>query len=187
MGRLARLVYLSSTGVYGKTREVGATTPAAPVTELQRLRVHAEDAVRAAVPDAVVLRPAAIYGPGRGVHVMIRAGRYRLAGDGSNVVSRIHVDDLASIVSGAIDAEVAGAWPVADDHPATAAEVASFVCDLLECPAPARVSLDEVHETMRFTRRVDGRAIREQLGVALRYPSYREGIPAAIQEEAAAG
>ena len=184
--RLARVVYLSSTGVYGKTAEVDATTPRAPATELQRLRADAEDSVRSAVASSVVLRPAAIYGPGRGVHVMLRAGRYRLAGDGSNVVSRIHVDDLAALVHAAADADVEGAWPVADDGPATAAEVAAFACALLDLPLPPTVDPAEVHETMRFTRRVDGRAIRERLGVRLGYPTYREGLPAAVAAEEAA-
>ena len=182
-GKIARLAYISSTGVYGKQADVDETTPTAPATPLQQLRVDAEDAVRSTVSSSVVLRPAAIYGPGRGVHVMLRAGRYRLAGDGSNVVSRIHVADLADIVYAAVNADVETAWPVADDDPATAAEVARFVTDLLGLPAPSRVSMDDVHETMRFTRRVDGRALRDRLGVKLRYPSFREGIPAAIAQE----
>ena len=180
--RLERLVYLSSTGVYGRTPVVDETTPAAPVTQLQQLRVAAESCVEASVASSCVLRPAAIYGPGRGVHVMLLAGRYRLVGEGKNVVSRIHVDALAALVHAAVDHEVTGAWPVADEEPATAAEVAAFVCDRLGLPRPPSVAPEDVHETMRFTRRVDGRAICGRLGVTLRYPGYREGIPAAIDE-----
>ncbi|MHC5012074.1 MAG: NAD-dependent epimerase/dehydratase family protein [Planctomycetota bacterium] len=181
--RFARVVTISSTGVYGSTREVDAGTKAAPETERQRMRVHAEETAEDGPWSSLVLRPAAIYGPGRGIHVAIRRGSYRLVGDGSNVVSRIHVDDLATHLVAAVDAEVEGRYPVADAAPATAREVATFCADRLGVELPPPVRAADVGETLRVTRRVDGRRIRHLLGITLRYPSYREGIPAALGAE----
>ncbi|MHC4959615.1 MAG: GNAT family N-acetyltransferase [Planctomycetota bacterium] len=166
-----RVVYISSTGVYGDAVDVDADTPPAPATDRQRARHAAEVAI---APD-LVLRAAGIYGPGRGVHAMLLAGRYRFAGDGSNFVSRIHVDDLAAICRAALDSDLLGAFPVADDRPSTAREVATFAADVLglELPGPGAV-----HETLRTTRRVDGRAVRAALQVDLAYPTYREGLDA---------
>lgn len=178
--RIARLVYLSTTGVYGATTDVDERTPAAPETERQRLRYAAEQAIGAQPWPALVLRPAAIYGPGQGVHVSLPQGRYKLVGDGSNLVSRIHVDDLAQHCLAALQSTLTGAYPVADDEPAPAGQVATFVADLLGLPLPPSVGRDEVDETLRADRRVDGRAIRAALGVTLIYPSYRVGIPAAL-------
>ena len=45
---------------------------------------------------------------------------------------------------------------------------------------PAAAAPDTVHETRRADRRVDGRAIRAKLGITLRYPTYRQGIPASL-------
>ena len=67
----------------------------------------------------MILRPAAIYGPGRGVHVSMEEGRFRFVGGGDNFVSRIHVDDLAAHVEAALLSDITGAWPVADEHPCT--------------------------------------------------------------------
>jgi hypothetical protein len=50
-------------------------------------------------------------------------------------------------------------------------------------PPPESTTPEGVPETLRVTRRVDGRAIRESLGVTLRYPGYRVGIPACLAEE----
>lgn len=181
--RIARLVYLSTTGVYGPAAQVDETTPADPQTERQRLRYDAEHTIRAQPCSALVLRPAAIYGPGQGVHVSMRQGRYKLVGDGTNLVSRIHVDDLAQHCVAALQSTLEGAYPVADDEPAAARDVAALVASLLNLPLPPSAKPDEVDETLRADRRVDGRAIRAALDVTLRYPSYRVGIPAALAAE----
>lgn len=177
-GRARRVVYLSTTGVYGPARHVDETTPVNPRTKRQRLRVAAEEAVFAGPWEALVLRPAAIYGPGRGAHVALREGRYKLAGAGSGFISRIHVDDLAAIVSAALESDLTGAYPVADDRPCSQREMAEFVCRLTGLPMPSTVPVEQADETRRGDRRVDGSAIRRLLGVELRYPSYREGVPA---------
>ena len=184
-GQPRHLTYLSTTGVYGATRKVDERTPASPQTERQKLRASAEDAVQSHGCSALVLRPAAIYGPGRGVHQAMREGRFRLPRDPSRLVSRIHVDDLAAIVARALEQRVEGAYPVADECPATSAEVARHCASLLDLPVPDAVADDCLSETRRADRRVDGSAILRLLGMRLRYPSFREGIPACIAAEEA--
>jgi nucleoside-diphosphate-sugar epimerase len=179
----ARVVYLSTTGVYGNVREVNETTSAAPATERQRLRLEAEQAVLRGPWQSLVLRPAAIYGPGRGVHVALREGRFPLADEGSNFISRIHVDDLAALAAKALLSEITGAYPVADREPCMSRQIAEFSARLLGVPMPPAVTEAELSETRRSDRRVDGSAICRLLGVELRYPSYRQGIPAALAEE----
>lgn len=184
-GKVRRLVYLSTTGVYGSAVEVDETTPVAPRTLRESLRVDAERAVLAFGPSTLVLRPAAIYGPGRGAHVSIREGTWRLGGDGSNLVSRIHVEDLAALTTAALSSNVEGAYPVADEDACSSLEVTRFTCELLGLPLSPSVDAALLDETRRAHRRVDGRAIRRALGVELRFPSYRIGIPACLQEEGA--
>ena len=179
----SRVVYLSTTGVYGNAHVVDETTPAAPSTERQRLRVEAELAVMQGPWLSLVLRPAAIYGPGRGVHVAMREGSFQLANDGSNFVSRVHVDDLAAHAEKALLSDLTGAYPVADEGPCSSREIAEFCADLLGLPLPESVGKEKLSETRRSDRRVDGSAIRRLLGIELRYPSYRQGIPAALREE----
>ncbi len=184
-GKARRVVYLSTTGVYGPARHVDVKTPVDPRTERQRLRVAAEEAVRRGGWESLLLRPAAIYGPGRGAHVAMREGRYALAGDGSGFISRIHVDDLAVIVAAALESDLVGAYPVADEQPCSQREMARYVVDLTGLPMPSTVPRERADETRRGDRRVDGRAIREALGVELRYPTYREGVAAALETEGA--
>ena len=181
----ARVVYLSTTGVYGKARQVDETTPIAPLTERQRQRAEAERAVAAGPWPSLILRPAAIYGPGRGAHRALAAGRLRLAGGGGHFISRIHVEDLAALAAAAIESDLTGAFPAADEEPCTSREMACYCARLMGLPMPPSAEESALGETQRSDRRVDGRALGELLGVTLRYPSYREGVAAAIAEETA--
>lgn len=180
-GKAARVVYLSTTGVYGDQRVVDERSEAGPTTERTRLRLAAEERVMAGPWSACVLRPAAIYGPGRGAHESIRVGRWKIAGDGSAYTSRIHVDDLAAIAAAAVLGELAGAWPVADAEPCTNGEITRFCCELLGVPLPESVPAGALDETRRADRRVDGRAVLRELSVTLRYPTYKIGVPAALR------
>lgn len=176
----ARIVYLSTTGVYGPQPVVTADSAPNPKSPRERLRLDAEHAVSSGPWSSIILRPAAIYGPGRGIHVSMARREYRLAGDGSNFVSRIHVEDLATHVEAALLSTLEGAWPVADDHPCTSREIAGFCATLLAVPMPPSVDPAGLHFTRRTDRRVDGSAIRKRLGISLQYPTYREGIPACL-------
>lgn len=176
-GLAKRVVYLSTTSVYGEARFVDEHTPVQPVSAPAHARVLTEQAVAGGPWESLILRPAAIYGPGRGVHVSLREGRYSLPGDGSNFVSRIHVDDLAAIVEAGLLSQLEGAFPVADAHPCTSLEMARYCASLLGEP----VSGPGVSQ--RANRQVDGSAILKALGVRLRYPSYLAGIPACLEAE----
>ena len=179
----ARVVYISTTGVYGVQGQVDVATAPDPVTPREWLRMDAERSV-AQAKSYLVLRPAAIYGPFRGIHSSMREGKYQLAGEGANFVSRIHVDDLASHCVAGLFSTLTGAWPVADEEPCRAREIAAFCSDLLGLPMPRSANAAALGETRRADRRVDGSAIRKALGIELRYPSYCVGIPACVAAEA---
>jgi nucleoside-diphosphate-sugar epimerase len=181
--RASRIVYLSTTRVYGASIDVDEFTPAAPRNPAAKLRETAERAVLGGRCSSLVLRPAAIYGPGRGVHVRVRRNDYPLAGDGSNYVSRIHVDDLAALAEAALFSDLVGAYPVADDEPCTSREIVEYCAALLGVPVPPAAAPGELHHTRLANRRVDGTAIRRLLGITLEFPSYRVGIPASLLSE----
>jgi nucleoside-diphosphate-sugar epimerase len=172
----ARVVYLSTTAVYGNATQVDATTPVDPQSDRARPRLKAEQHIAAGPWSSLILRPAAIYGPGRGVQESLPRGAYY---SGDNYVSRIHVDDLAAHAEAALLSDLKGAYPVADDDPCTTREIAEFCARLLNLhsvpqPAPGTKA------RATSNRRVDGSAIRRALGITLAYPSYRTGIPASL-------
>jgi nucleoside-diphosphate-sugar epimerase len=138
-----RIVYVSSTGVYapGGGGWVDESWPLAPLTATGRARLAAEQALAPAVatvpsmafftPPAdgfALLRAAGIYGPGRGLVARMRAGTYRIVGDGRAHVSRIHVTDLVETIVRAGESRADGAFNVADDDPAPMPSPRRSVC-----------------------------------------------------------
>ena len=178
-----RLVYLSSTAVYGAASIVDESTPVDEDTERARARLEAERAVAEGPWSSLILRPAAIYGPGRGVQDAIPRGEHSLS---DRFVSRIHVDDLAAHVEAALLSTICGAYPVADEEPCTSRDIAEYCARLLNVPVTG-VGHERADRLPRFAnnRRVDGSAIRKALGITLTYPTYRVGIPAALSVETA--
>ena len=169
------VTYISSTGVYGALR--GRIDDATPLPEAETMRaariLRAEQRYRAV--GATVLRAAAIYGPDRGLHVRVLRGEHKLPGDGSQMLSRIHVHDLAAfaLASAAVRGET---FVVADAAPAPHAEVVRFICKTYGCPAPEAVPLERVHASLQSDRAIDSSRAQALLGVRLRYPSYRQGM-----------
>lgn len=175
--RPARFVYLSTTGVYGPAELVNERTVPRPETDRDRERIETENFLCTGSWSTLILRPAAIYGPGRGVHVAARQGVFRPPPGGNRVISRIHVDDLAEHTLRALQSKVTGAFPVADEEPCTSLEVAEWTFGYLGIPF-----IPGDTETARG-RRVDGSAVRAALGVQLQYRSFREGVPACLAAE----
>jgi nucleoside-diphosphate-sugar epimerase len=174
-----RVVYVSSTGVYapGGGAWVDESWPLAPVTASGRARLVAEAALPAT---AAILRAAGIHGPGRGLVERIRAGSYRVVGDGRAHVSRIHVDDLIEAILGAGASDATGPFNVADDDPAPIGEVADAVAAHFGLPPPPRVPASAVDPEARgmltADRRIANGRMKRELGVVLRWPSWRAAL-----------
>lgn len=166
--RVARVVMISSTTVYGKVVRVDASTPPAPEGAREQLYLEAERAVLEGPWSGLVLRAAAIYGPGRGV--LAEGGpRFSHARSMDAVISRIHADDLAAACAAALAGDLEGAYPIADEEPASGREVlAAWAGERWEPPAG--------RPDPEGSRRVDGRAVLSALGVSLRYRSFREAL-----------
>ena len=181
-GHARRIVYVSSTGVYapGGGAWVDEAWPLAPLTPSGAARVAAERALDASTISHVAPRVAGIHGPGRGLVDRLRAGTYRIVGDGRAHVSRIHVDDLVDAIVRAGTSQLIGAINIADDDPAPIGVVADALAAKLGVPAPPRVPADsvsaEVAGMLTADRRIANRRMKDELGVVLRYPSWRDAI-----------
>ncbi|MBJ6763878.1 NAD-dependent epimerase/dehydratase family protein [Myxococcaceae bacterium JPH2] len=178
----ARLVYLSSTGVYGSARgQVDEDTAVDPSTPMSRGRLEAE--ARYLAVGAVVLRIAGIYGPGRGAHLRLRTGALRLPESGGGRLSRIHVDDLGRAIHVVLERGVPGAvYCVADDRPATLAQTVGWLCERLGLPLPSTVPLAQMHESLRGDRAISAARLKA-LGWAPLHPDFEAGFTAVLEEE----
>lgn len=181
----ARRLYLSSTGVYGDT--AGAwVDETAPVGHGRRTARAAADLAWQAI-GARVLRLPGIYGPGRSALDRVREGTAQRIDAGAQVFSRIHVDDIVAGIVAAF-AAAPGVWNIADDLPAPGHEVTAFAARLLGFVPPPLVPLADARlspQARAFyaeNRRVANGKMKRDLGLRLRYPDYRCGLRACLQE-----
>ena len=190
--------YLSTTGVYGDRGGawVDEATAPAPASERSRRRLAAELEWQAAGAGRAVdiFRLGGIYGPGRSPFDDLRAGRARRIDRPGHAFARIHRDDIARAVAAAMAQDRPPGVRIlnlADDDPAEPQAVIAEAARLLGLPAPPLVPFDTAWATMSpmarsfwaENRKVDCRRTKTALGMAWRYPSYREGLRAILDAE----
>jgi nucleoside-diphosphate-sugar epimerase len=191
----ACFVHFSSAGLYGSqpddeawidedTAVVLDDRPMAGVISDEReVELCAFDRLR-----TVTLRLAPVYGPGRGMRARLGKGEFRVLDDGQHATSRIHVDDVVGAVFAAEDRAARGArYLAADDEPTTQGEYARWLSERMGLPMPPSRALFEpgAPKVAHRNRRIRNTRLKAELGITLRYPSYREG-EAAIEAELAA-
>ena len=185
--------YLSSTGVYGDRAGGWVSEQDAPAPDKPKAiaRAQAEQSWMRLVQSVHVFRLAGIYGPGRSaLDTLAKAGGdyWACAPDNEQLVSRIHVQDICAVLQASMVAPQPGTvYNVADDEPATRAEVLAFACGLL---GVARRGAGEGGDDVvpgrgvgvrGGSKRVSNAKMRELLqrgGGRLEYPTYREGLTA---------
>lgn len=193
-GTIEWIGYLSTTGVYGDRdgAEVTEEDAVRPISERGRRRAEAEAAWLALGEETgipvQIFRLAGIYGPGRNQIVSLRQGKARRIVKPGHVFSRIHVDDIAAVLEASIGRPRAGGiYNVCDDEAAPPQDVVLFAADLAGLAPPPEISLDaaDLSPMARSfydeTKRVSNARIKSELGVTLRYPTYREGLRALFE------
>ena len=195
--RLRAIVYLSTIGVYGDRDGawVDEATPPQPGAARSRERLAAEQAwldfgARQNIAVAI-LRLAGIYGPGQNALVQITRGSARRIVKPGQVFNRIHVGDIAQAIDAAFTRRASGIFNVADDAPTPPADPIAFAAQLMGVAPPPEIPFEEAAPTMspmalsfwQECRRVKNDKLKRELGVSLRYPTYREGLRALLEAQ----
>ena len=188
---LSWIGYLSTVGVYGDHggKWVDETSPCNPGNDRSRQRLASEEAWlafgRRTGKAVAVFRLAGIYGPGRNALKNLADGTARRIVKPGQVFNRIHVDDIAATLFASLEKKRAGAiYNVADGAPAPAQDVVAYAAELAGIAPPPEIPFDKAslspmaREFYGENKRVANRLIRDELGVALTYPTYREGLRA---------
>lgn len=181
--------YLSTTAVYGDRGGdwVDEGSDIHPTTRRGLRRLRAEEqwqelCFTAGLP-LHIFRLAGIYGPGRSALDSVRAGTARRINKPGQAFSRVHIEDIVQVLRASIERpNPGGIYNIADDYPAPSHEVIAVACELLDQATPPLLdyaSADLAPITMSFysdNKRVRNDRIKDELGVRLRYPTFREGL-----------
>lgn len=183
--------YISSTVVYGDHSGdwVDESSALRTTQPRGRARIDAENAwlaLGAANGTPVqIFRCAGIYGPGRNGLEAIKSGKARRIVKEGQVTSRIHVEDIAQVLAASIARPKArGIYNLADDYPCAPLEVLDYAATLLGAPPAPSIAFEDLppdspsRRFMTDNRRVQNNRIKNELGVQLLYPTYKEGLDA---------
>lgn len=186
--------YLSTTGVYGDHSGglVTEDTPLTPNTSRGQRRQDAEaqwvELYRQEQFPTHLFRLAGIYGPGRNQLVSLLDGTAKRIIKPGQVFSRIHVDDIATVLEASIANPCPGrAYNVCDDEAAPPQDVIAYGAGLLGLPLPPDIPYENAdlspmaRSFYADSKRVSNVRIKTELGVVLRYPTYREGLNALVE------
>lgn len=181
--------YLSSTGVYGNhegnwVSEESECTPHTP-TGIARLKAEQawfSFAKKHQLP-LHLFRLSGIYGPGRNALERLMHGKKQSVFKENQVFSRIHVDDIVTTLLASIQfPNPLAIYNVSDDEPAPSHVIDHYAAKLLHREPLPLIPCLEAHlspmerEFYANNRRVSNLKIKEELQVALQYPTYKEGL-----------
>lgn len=188
--------YLSTASVYGDHEgawvdEGAETTPSGACGQR---RLKAEEAWLALWYDhgvpVHIFRLSGIYGPGRSAIDQVRNGRAQRIHKPGHVFNRMHVDDAVAVLQSSMARPNPGAvYNCSDDEPVPSEVVVAHAYRLLDMPVPPLVpffkaELSPLAESLYADNtRLSNRRIKEELGIQLSYPSYREGLASQLAAE----
>ena len=186
---LGRIVYISSTGVYGQTDGgwVDESTHCQPRRAGGQACLAAEQLLlRSPVAGRVViLRLAGIYGPNRLPRLRQLAAGEPLDTAPEGMLNLIHVDDAAHAVTHVADLplELPRVYLIADGQPVLRRTFYDELARLFGTPAPVfgrHTSGAAASSRSGGHKRVSNGRMRDELNLTLRYGSYREGLAAMV-------
>lgn len=187
---LTWLGYLSTTGVYGDHQGdwVNENTAPSPTEPRSIARLAVEQLWGKA--EAHRFRLAGIYGPGRSAFDAVREGRAQRIDKPGHVFSRIHVADIAQALLASMRAPTPGEiYNLADDLPVPQHAVVEEACRLLGVEPPPMVYFEAARLSpmaqsfYTANRRVSSCKIKQKHKLTWKFPTYREGLAAILQEE----
>ncbi|MCF8164142.1 MAG: SDR family oxidoreductase [Sulfuritalea sp.] len=187
--RHGRLVYVSTTGVYGdcKGATFDETRPVAPVNARAERRVDAERVLRRWARHhegkLSILRVPGIYAADRLPLERLRQGTPALLDSDDVYTNHIHADDLAQIIALALfRAQPLRVYHTVDDSALKMGDYFDQVATAFKLPLPPRVPRAELSKQvspmllsfMSESRRLSNERMKTELGVRLRWPAVSD-------------
>jgi nucleoside-diphosphate-sugar epimerase len=187
----ARLVYVSTTGVYGDCggQKIDETRPVAPRNARAVRRVDAErvlrDWARRSGSVLAIVRAPGIYARERLPLERLRLGTPALSEGDDVFTNHIHADDLARVLALALMRGLPGRiYNAVDDSEMKMAAYFDAVADAFGLSRPPRLARAELAQAvspqllsfMSESRRLGNGRIKQELGVRLRYPAVEPAL-----------
>ena len=161
-------------------------TPVPSMRETLTAIRHLEQAVVGA--GGIVLRYGGFYGSSTDAQLEpVRKRRFPIVGDGGGIWSFVHLEDAAAATVLALERGAPGIYNIVDDEPAPVREWLPALAAALGAKPPRRVPRrlarlaagEPAVVLMTESRGASNAKAKRELSWTLRYPTWRQGFPAA--------
>ena len=182
------ITYLSATSIYGDHNgewvdENSKTKPTSP-NGIGRLKVEKEWMKLSDKFDLPfqIFRLSGIYSNQYNILTRLKSGEAKIINKKNHFFSRIHVEDIANILSNSLtQLKKNEIYNISDDKPASAEEVALYGVKLLGFDKPKTIEINEIESEMlknfyKESKKVDNKKMKEFFNYKLKYPTYVEGL-----------
>jgi nucleoside-diphosphate-sugar epimerase len=186
--KLKWITYLSATSVYGDhggkwVNENSETKPTSP-NGIERLKVEKEWmklAIKFDLPFQI-FRLSGIYSNQYNILKRLKAGDAKIINKRNHFFSRIHVEDIANILSSSLNnLKKKEIYNISDNQPASSEEVTMYGVKLLGADKPKTIETSEIESEMlknfyKDSKKVNNKKMKEFFNYKLKYPTYIEGL-----------
>ena len=182
------ITYLSATSVYGdhKGEWVNENSKTEPISNNGVARLKAENSWISLEKNSKlpiqIFRLSGIYSNEKNILVRLKSGDVKLIDKRDHYFSRIHVDDIASILFKSLLKFKSGEiYNLADDKPSSSEEVTLFGAKILNIKNIKKIEVDEIKSEMlknfyNESKKVSNKKVKNYFNYNLKFPSYIEGL-----------
>jgi nucleoside-diphosphate-sugar epimerase len=182
------VTYLSATSVYGNHNgewvDENSETKPTSTNGIERLKVEKEWMQLASKFDLPfqIFRLSGIYSNQYNILKRLKSGEAKIINKKNHFFSRIHVEDIAIILSSSLNNfKKKEIYNISDNQPASAEEVTMYGVKLLGIGKPKTMEINEIESKMlknfyKDSKKVDNKKMKEFFNHKLKYPTYVEGL-----------
>jgi len=182
------ITYLSATSVYGNHNGewVDENSKTNPTSKNGIERLKAErlwiNLFKEFNSPVQIFRLSGIYSNQRNILSRLKKGEAKIIKKKNQFFSRIHIEDIASILLKSIKNFKKGEiYNISDDKPASMEEVTNYAIKLLGCDEPKTIGYNEIESEMlknfyKDSKKVNNKKMKSVFNYKLKYPTFIEGL-----------
>ena len=182
------LTYLSATSVYGdkKGKWVDEETNPEPTSDRGIARLNAENNWLKYYKDfnlpVQIFRLSGIYSTESNVIKRLKAGTLKIVEKDNHFFSRIHVEDIAEILTLSLKKFNPGQiFNISDDYPCSNEEIAQYAANLMKMDIPEKIKLNDIESVVlkdfyKDSKKVRNKKMKFFFRYNLKYPTFKEGL-----------
>jgi len=182
------ITYLSATSVYGdhKGEWVNENSETKPISDNGIARLKAEKSWVSLEKNnklpVQIFRLSGIYSNEKNILVRLKSGDIKLINKKDHYFSRIHVDDIASILFKSLLKFKSGeVYNLSDDKPSSSEDVTLFGAKILNIENIEKIEVNKIKNKMlknlyNESKKVSNEKVKNYFNYNLKFPSYIEGL-----------